>query len=159
MCPLLQVVVSYYRICFEGGRWSSNIVRYFIRSCPCLLSLKSHFYSSARINADALIVPGVTQFRANREGGDKGSVSTFGLRQPVGLLTRRWKHGSVHVHILRGTCKMCRARVGLPRPVFLRRHTSAFDFCQFFSSFLCFRACADQHVQLFLIKSRNCALL
>lgn len=76
----------------------------------------SYFYCYVKINADALNVSGVSQDsrgRTNRECRDKGSVSTFGVRQSVRLLTRLWKHGSVHVHIFRGTCKMCRTRVGV----------------------------------------------
>lgn len=76
----------------------------------------SYFYCYVKINADALNVSAVSQDsrgRTNGECGDKGSVSTFGARQSVRLLTRSWKHGSVHVHIFRGTCKMCRTRVGV----------------------------------------------
>lgn len=78
----------------------------------------SYFYCYVKINVDALNVSGVSQDsrgRTNGECGDKGSVSTFGVRQSVRLLTRSWKHGSVHVHIFRGTCKMCWTRVGVQR--------------------------------------------
>lgn len=88
----------------------------YVLFCLSVCLFCSYFYCYVKINADALNVPAVSQDsrgRTNGEWGDKGSVSTFGVRQSVRLLTRSWKHGSVHVHIFRGTSKMCTARVGV----------------------------------------------
>lgn len=147
MRPILHLLASFYRIYFERGHRRGDIhafIVHFVHVSQCLPSpmflfvrlFWSYFYCYVKINADALNVSGVSQDsrgRTNWECGDKGSVSTFGARQSARLLTRSWKHGSVHVRIFRATCKMCWTRVGVQHSFpQMSRLRLLFIYCQMF---------------------------
>lgn len=141
MCPLLQVVVSYYRIYFERGRWRGNthtqfycmlfhpfISMFIVTKVSFLLLCKNKCGCFNRVWHDSVL-------EAEQTGNMKTKAQSAHLAfvSLSGLLTRKWKHGSVHVHIFRGTCKMCRERVGVPRS-FSQMSRLCFFFCQ-----ICFK--------------------